>query len=197
MNTIPLFPLKTVLFPQGILQLRIFEPRYLDMVSEAIRTDAGFGICLITSGNEVGAPAECHDIGTLAHIHDWGMSDQGLLRITVIGSNRFRILQKRIRNNLLLEGDVELIDENDDEELPVEYQLISDLLRRIGDRFKLSHLSEQDKYLDAGWVGCRLAEVLPFELNDKQNLLETDNPVERLQQIQRMLQLLSADQNQC
>ena len=197
MNTISLFPLKTVLFPQGILQLCIFEPRYLDMVSEAIRTDAGFGICLITAGNEVGAPAECHDIGTLAHIQDWGMSDQGLLRITVKGSNRFRILQKRIRNNLLLEGDVELIDENDDEELPVEYQLISDLLRRIGDRFKLSHLSEQDKYLDAGWVGCRLAEVLPFELNDKQNLLETDNPVERLQQIQRMLQLLSADQNQC
>ena len=92
---------------------------------------------------------------------------------------------------------MELMDENEDEELPVEYQLISDLLRQIGDRFKLSHLSEQDKYLDAGWVGCRLAEVLPFELNDKQNLLEMDNPVQRLQKIQQMLQLISVDQYKC
>lgn len=196
-NTIPLFPLNTVLFPQGILQLRIFEARYLDMVSESLRTGSDFGICLITKGSEVGAPAECHDIGTLAHILDWGKSDNGLLGITIKGERRFRIMEKRIRRNLLLEGDVELMDENEDEELPVEYQLISDLLRQIGDRFKLSHLSEQDKYLDAGWVGCRLAEVLPFELNDKQNLLEMDNPVQRLQKIQQMLQLISVDQYKC
>jgi len=197
MNSIPLFPLKTVLFPQGILQLRIFEPRYLDLVSESLRTDTAFGICLISRGSEVGAPAECHDIGTIAHIQDWDRNDNDLLRITVKGGSRFRILNRRIRKNLLLEGDVELIDENEDEELPVEYQLISDLLRQIGDRFKLSHLSEQEKYLDAGWVGCRLAEVLPFELSDKQNLLETDDPVERLQQIQQMLQLISTDQHKC
>lgn len=194
MNTIPLFPLTTVLFPLGILQLRIFEPRYLDMVSEALRTSSPFGICLITQGGETGVPAECHDIGTLARILDWGKSDNGLLNITVQGGRRFRILERRIRKNLLLEGDVELIDDHDDEELPVEYQLIADLLRQIGDRCKLPHLSEHEKYLDAGWVGCRLAEVLPFDLKDKQNLLETDDPVQRLQQIQQMLQLMSADQ---
>ena len=197
MNTIPLFPLNTVLFPQGILQLRIFEPRYLDLVSESLRAGSVFGICLIIRGSEVGAPAECHDIGTLAHILDWGSSDNGLLSVTIQGSRRFRILEKRIRKNLLMEGDVELIDENEDEELPVEYQLISDLLRQIGDRFKLPHLGEHEKYLDAGWVGCRLAEVLPFELSDKQSLLETDDPVQRLQQIQQMLQLISADQYKC
>ena len=194
MHNIPLFPLNTVLFPQGVLQLRIFEPRYLDMVSEALRTSSPFGICLISQGSEAGAPAECHDIGTLARILDWGKSDNGLLMVTVQGERRFRILEKRTRKNLLLEGDVELIDDNDDEELPVEFQLISDLLRQIGDRCKLAHLAEHEKYLDAGWVGCRLAEVLPFDLKDKQNLLETDDPVQRLQQIQQMLTLLSADQ---
>ena len=198
MNNIPLFPLNTVLFPQGILQLRIFEPRYLDMVGEVVRTDAAFGICLITRGSEVGgAPAQCHDIGTLAHILDWGKSDNGLLSVTVRGGRRFRIKERRIRKNHLLEGDVELIDENEDEKVPVEYQLISDLLRQIGDRFKLAHLAEHEKYMDAGWVGCRLAEVLPFDLSDKQNLLEADDPVHRLQQIQQMLQLLSADQYKC
>jgi hypothetical protein len=197
MNTIPLFPLNTVLFPQGELQLRIFEPRYLDMVREALRNKTPFGICLISRGSEVGTPAECHNIGTLARILDWGKSDNGLLSVTVKGESRFRIMERRILKNLLLEGDVELIDDIDDEELPVEYQLISDLLRRIGDRFKLSHLSEHEKYLDAGWVGCRLAEVLPFELNEKQNLLETDDPVQRLQRIQQMLHFLSADQHKC
>ena len=196
-NTIPLFPLKTVLFPQGLLQLRIFEPRYLDMVSEAITSGNPFGICLISHGNEVGTPAECHDIGTLARIQDWGKSEDGLLSVTVEGESRFSIVERRIRKNLLLEGDVELIDDQDDEVLPVEYQVISDLLRQIGDRFKLKHLSEEEKYLDAGWVGCRLAEVLPFELNDKQNLLETDDPVLRLERIQQMLQLLNADQYKC
>jgi len=195
--TVPLFPLNTVLFPQGILQLRIFEPRYLDMVSESLTTGGPFGICLISHGNEVGAPAECHDIGTLARILDWDKSDDGLLSITVQGGRRFNILERRIRNNQLLEGDIELIDEHDDEELPVEYQLISDLLRQIGDRFKLKHLSEEEKYLDAGWVACRLAEVLPFELNDKQDLLETDDPVLRLERIQQMLQLMNADQYKC
>ena len=194
MNSIPLFPLNTVLFPQGVLQLRIFEPRYLDLVRETLSASSSFGICLISQGSESGAPAVCHDIGTLARIRDWGKTDDGLLSVTVQGERRFRILERRIRKNLLLEGDVELIDENDDEELPVEYQLISDLLRQIGDRCKLPHLAEHEKYLDAGWVGCRLAEILPFELSDKQNLLETDDPVQRLQQIQQMLQLISAEQ---
>lgn len=194
MITIPLFPLNTVLFPEGVLQLRIFEPRYLDMVTEVMRSDSPFGVCLISRGQEVGEPAHCHDIGTLARIRDWDQSDSGLLRITVQGGNRFHIRARRVRPNQLLEGEVELLDENGDEELPVEYQLISDLLRQIGDRFKLPHLAAEEKYLDAGWVGCRLAEVLPLALPDKQQLLETDDPVQRLRQLQRMLQLLGADQ---
>ncbi|HEY5703241.1 MAG TPA: LON peptidase substrate-binding domain-containing protein [Gammaproteobacteria bacterium] len=191
---IPLFPLNTVLFPEGVLPLRIFESRYLDMVSECLRSDGCFGVCLITSGNEAGTPAECHDIGTFAHIVDWDQGEDGILGVTAKGGKRFRVVEKRLRPNKLLEGDVEIIDENDDEELPVEFQLLSDLLRQIVEKFELTHLSGEEKYLDASWVSCRLAELLPLELEEKQDLLETDDPVQRLAQIQSLLQVLNPEQ---
>jgi Uncharacterized protein, similar to the N-terminal domain of Lon protease len=191
---VPLFPLNTVLFPEGILQLRIFEARYLDMVSESLRTDSSFGICLISQGREVGAPAECHDIGTLAQIIDWGRHDDGLLGITVKGGRRFRILSRQVRKNSLLEGVLEIIDDNEDEELPVEYQLFSDLLLEIAGQFNWPHPPEHEKYLDANWVCYRLAELLPLELINKQQLLEMDDPLKRLQLIQTLLQEVSIDQ---
>jgi len=191
--SIPLFPLNTVLFPDGFMPLRIFETRYLDMVREAMRNESCFGICLISEGKEEGTPAECHDIGTFAHIVDWDQGDDGVLGITVKGGKRFRVIEKRVRSNNLLEGDIQVIDENDEEELPVEYQLMSDLLRQIVDKFELTHLNEQEKYLNAGWVSCRLAELLPLELDDKQNLLETDDPLQRLEQIQSLLQTLTPE----
>ena len=128
MLTIPLFPLNTVLFPEGILPLRIFEPRYLDMVSECLRTNSGFGVCLITEGTEAGGVADCHEIGTLACIIDWHKREDGLLGITAQGIERFRILKKHVRPNQLLEGNVEFIDEDDMEEIPVEYQLMLSLV---------------------------------------------------------------------
>jgi uncharacterized protein len=195
LKNIPLFPLNTVLFPGGILPLRIFEARYLDMISESLRNESPFGISLISKGNEVETPAECYRIGTFANIIDWENGDDGLLGITVQGGMRFRIVDKRVRANKLLEGDVEIMDENDEEELPVEYQLLSDLLRQIAEKFELPHLSDKEKYLDAGWVGCRLAELLPFELDDKQLLLEIDDPLNRLEQIQSMLQAITPDQS--
>jgi uncharacterized protein len=194
LKNIPLFPLNTVLFPDGILPLRIFEARYLDMVSESLRNDLPFGICLITDGNEIGTPSGCYRIGTFAHIIDWGRSEDDLLAITVQGGKRFQIIEKRVRGNKLLEGDIEIMEENEDEELPVEYQLLSDLLQQIADKFELPHLSDKDKYLDAGWVGCRLAELLPFELDDKQSLLEIDDPLNRLEKIQSMLQTITPEQ---
>ena len=194
-NNVPIFPLNTVLFPDGILPLRIFEPRYLDMVSESMRNRKAFGICLITEGNEAGTPAACHEIGTLARITDWDQGQDGLLQITVKGGNRFQIINRRVRNNKLIEADIRIIDDADDEELPVEYQLLSDLLQQIADKYKIENLSDNLKYLDANWVGCRLSEILPFELNEKQSLLEIDNPVQRLSRIQSMLQDLSSETN--
>ncbi len=194
MITIPLFPLYAVLFPDGVLPLRIFELRYLDMVSECMHTGSGFGVCLISAGSEVGDPAECHGVGTLARIVDWEKGEDGLLRITAQGDRRFRVLQKRVRQNQLLEGDVEVIDDDKDKELPVEFQVLSDLLRQIATKFELPFLSEHEKFTQAVWVGCRLAELLPIELADKQILLEMDDPMRRLEQIQTVLQTISPDQ---
>jgi hypothetical protein len=184
MLTIPLFPMNTVLFPGGMLPLKIFEARYLDMISECLRAGKQFGVCLISCGKEVGAAAECYEIGTLAEIVDWDRRDDGLLEIVVEGKQRFRLLEQRERANHLAEGDVQLIDDDDCEELPVQYQLLSDLLRQIAEKFELSYQSDHEKFEDAVWVGYRLSEVLPLESEERQALLEIDNPVNRLQQIQ-------------
>jgi len=194
MSTIPLFPLNTVLFPDGILPLRIFEPRYLDMVSECMRSNSGFGVCLISDGQEAGGMAECHEIGTLARIIDWDNRDDGLLGITAQGLERFRILTKHVRPNQLLEGNVEFIDEDDLEEIPVEYQLMADLLRNIIENFELPYQSEHEKFMDAGWVGCRLSELLPIEPDVRQLLLEINDPILRLKKLQAALEYINTDE---
>ena len=124
---------------------------------------------------------------------DWEQGDDGLLGITVKGESRFRILERNVRKNQLLEGNIEFIDD-DENELPVKFQLLSDLLRQIVEKFELSYKSEHEKFMEAGWVGCRLAELLPLELSDKQELLEIDNPLYRLEQLQLALEDINQDQ---
>src|SRR5512139_2924175 len=94
---IPLFPLHTVLFPGGPLALRIFEPRYLDMISRVMKEERRFGICLIQEGEEVGDAAQPHTIGTLGRISYFNRRSDGLLGITVQGEQRFRILKTEIQ----------------------------------------------------------------------------------------------------
>ncbi len=195
MMTIPLFPLNTVLFPGGRLPLKIFEARYIDMVSECMRTGRQFGVCLISSGEEVGGPAECYKIGTLAKIIDWDKRDDGLLEIIVEGEQRFRLLEKRERLNQLAEGDVQLIDDEDEcEELPVEYQLLSDLLRQIAEKLELSYQKEHEQYDNAVWVGYRLSEVLPLESEERQELLEIDDVMNRLQHIRDTIEDVATEE---
>ena len=128
---IPLFPLNTVLFPGGVLPLKIFEQRYLDMAAACMKEAGTFGVCLIATGEEAGGVAEPHPVGTLAHITDWEMEQLGILQVTVRGEQRFRILEKTIGANNLLRATVEII--NDDGPLPVppERQRLLPLLRRI------------------------------------------------------------------
>lgn len=191
MTNIPIFPLNTVLFPEGILPLRIFEARYMDMIGESMREDKPFGVCLITKGNETGEPAEFHHIGTYAHIIDWEQGNDGLLAITVQGSSRFRVVTSHVRSNRLQEAEVETIDDNDDEELPVQFHLLSEILQQIADKYQINLTDERERYLDANWVGCRLSELLPLDLNKKQQLLEIDDPVVRLDKIQSLLHVIS------
>ncbi|NIV18523.1 MAG: peptidase S16, partial [Woeseiaceae bacterium] len=104
---VPLFPLRTVLYPGGPLPLRIFEPRYIDMVSKCIASDSPFGVLLIKSGTETG-PATTYDIGTLARIIDWYQGSDGLLGITAIGEQRFRLKASSREPDGLAIGEVEI-----------------------------------------------------------------------------------------
>ena len=188
---IPLFPLHTVLFPDGLLPLRIFEPRYLDMISWCLRNDSPFGVCLIREGREVGEVAKIYEVGTLAHIVDWNRRDDGLLGISVRGGQRFRVMTSAERADRLLEGDVSLIPEETPVPLPEEYHgmssLIVQVLSQIGGLYREIPLSTEDSV----WIGNRLAELLPMTFSQRQYLLELEDPVERLRCVDEMLTALS------
>jgi uncharacterized protein len=189
---IPLFPLNTVIFPEGELPIRLFEPRYIDMVSECLRKDSGFGICLIEEGEEAGLPAKFFPMGTEVKIIDWDRTDDGLLGITVKGQQRFKVESFDLQQDNLCVGDVTYLDE-DEELMPDEYQNFSALLKEIGNRYELPFLTEEsERFEDANWVSERLAELLPFEMSSKQALLEMDNALHRFDYMQSLLEKIDA-----
>jgi len=185
---LPLFPLHTVLFPGGPLPLRIFEPRYLEMVSRCLRTDTGFGVALIRHGREVGEVALTHEVGTVARIVDWHQRHDGLLGVSSRGEARFRILSTEVQPNQLTVARVELWPEAAHLALPNRHLPLADLLRRLLDQAGHLYADVPRRFGDADWVGCRLSELLPLENGRKQALLEMDDPLERLE---RLLALLS------
>lgn len=188
---IPLFPLKTVIFPEGELPLKLFEPRYIDMVSECLRMDSGFGICLIEEGEEVGLPARFFPMGTYVKIIDWDKTEDGLLGITVKGERRFKVEHFEIQSDNLYRGEVTYLDE-DDELIPDAYQNFSALLKEIGSRYELPFLNESERFDDANWVSERLAELLPFEMSAKQALLEMDDALHRFDYMRSLLEKIDA-----
>jgi len=186
-QTIPLFPLNTVLFPQGPLPLRIFEPRYLDMVSRCLKTNTGIGICLIQDGAEVGAAAQTYDIGTLSNITYWHRRPDGLLGITVRGVERFRIVSRSIEPSQLILAEVETIPNDPSVALPKAYQTLSQLLRSIIEQLDAPYTTMEMRFDDAAWVGGRLVELLPLRLSQKQYFLQLDDPLERLDRLRAVL----------
>lgn len=179
---IPLFPLHTVLFPDGYLKLRIFEQRYIDMVRECSLRDCCFGICLINNPEKSNRPANHMKIGTTAEICDFTTLDDGLLGITAQGRQRFIIQKTRMRENGLLMAEVETLDEAGFIDLPNEYFVLSMITGRFMEQIGHNYPSFQPQQLqDANWVGYRLSELLPLDNIEKQVLLEIDDPLERLQ----------------
>ena len=186
---IPLFPLNTVLFPTGRLQLRLFEPRYLDMVSRCLRSNSGFGVCLIRKGNEVGKAVDFFAMGTYATITDWDQMDDGLLGISVSGERRFRVKRSEIQQDKLCLAEVSWFDDNE-QCLPVSYQGFADLLKEIANRYQLSLADEH--FGEANWVSQRLAELLPFDMSVRQTLLEMDCALNRFDYMQELLEEINA-----
>ena len=187
-NELPLFPLRTVLFPGGQLKLRVFESRYLDMVKQCARSDSGFGICLILDGSEVGTPAIPAAFGTRARIVDFYSQPDGLLGLQVQGEARFHVLRTRVKDNGLIVANVEMLDEPAAQPVAPEHGLLSTLLERLIERFGGDHAqAARACYDDSRWVGYRLAELLPFTDTERQELLQCGDQHARLERIVRRL----------
>ncbi len=184
---IPLFPLRTVLFPGGVLPLKIFEQRYLDMAAACLKDNRPFGICLIDSGEETGNAATPHPVGTLAEIGNWEMEQLGILQITALGRKRFRIIDNHVGNGQLREGRVEIMADNSPQALPVERQRLLPLLMRIVNDLGKERVPEPHRYDDAEWVGYRITEILPIQNLAKQKLLELEDPLARLEILEKYL----------
>ena len=186
MVKVPLFPLRTVLYPGGPLPLRIFEPRYLDMISGCIKSDSPFGVLLIRDGSETG-PATTYDVGTLARIIDWYQGSDGLLGITAIGEQRFRLISANRRPNGLNIGEIELLGPEDHFSLPEEYKPLAQILEGVLDDLGRLYESLDRQYDDAGWVGYRFAEILPISPEQKQSWLEANDAMQRLHLVKEVL----------
>lgn len=178
-----LFPLNTVLFPGGPLALRIFEPRYLDLVSRCLREGRGFGVVRLDAGREAGGPADFSDLGTEARIVDFSRLEDGLLGITCLGQQRFRVLEAWRQPDGLNVGRVEDLPADPPVALPAEYAFMEEILQRILPELGDLYESVPHHFGDAAWVGHRLSEMLPLETADKQALLEMDDPVARMAEL--------------
>ena len=183
---IPLFPLRTVLFPDGPLPLRVFEPRYLDMISRCLRSDSPFGVLLLLAGSEVGA-ARTETIGTLARITDWYQGSDGILGITAVGTGRFQLLAMDQQPDGLYVGSIALLEPEPAFRLPHEYQPMAEMLQVILDDLGKLYGDLPRRFDDATWVGCRFAEILPMPLQQKQHCLALTDAIERLEFVRPML----------
>lgn len=189
-----LFPLHAVLFPQGVLPLKIFETRYLDMVSNCMKTKTDFGVVLIKSGQEVGAAASPEMVGCSAHIVHWDASQDLLLTIRVEGVRRFRIVATRVTGQPMgqqLEARVLYLDERSSESLPIKYVACASALQLITEdmaqQASAAWFARPYQFADMGWVANRWSEILPIPLAARQKLLELDDAESRLAIIDQYL----------
>lgn len=204
LQELPLFPLNSVVFPGGALPLRLFEPRYLDMVKDCMRNEHGFGIVLIKSGQEViqkigqkvgqkvgqevSSAAEVYKTGTECRIADWETLPDGLLGITAYGECRIQIEQTRIQPNQLLVGEIQHLPDNPEVDLPEEFEVMKTMLQKIITQVGAPYTGLPAAYGKAGWVGARLTELLPLQSATKQRLLEIDDHLVRLYHLKEAMQ---------
>jgi Lon protease-like protein len=187
---IPLFLLDTVLYSGGRLELRVFETRYMDMVKECLRTNMPFGVCLLERGEEVATPQTAgvpQRVGTLAQIADWDMPQLGILNLVVHGGERFRILAHRVMPSGLVRAAVEMLPQPPVTPIPGDYARLVPMLRALLEALEDAP-PPPHRFFDAAWVADRWAELLPLPLAARQEILELDDGVARLDAIYRFLE---------
>jgi Lon protease-like protein len=189
---LPLFPLRTVLFPGGVLPLKIFEQRYVDMAKDCLAQERPFGVCLITLGEEVsrqGAPPpEFAAIGTLARIASWDMPQLGILHVLTVGGTRFKVQSHALQASGLFVGQVSEIAAEPSVAVTQAQQPLVRLLELIAARVGPQNFPADANYSDASWLGYRLAEFLPLPLQVKQSMLEINDAGVRLAVLTKFLQ---------
>jgi len=202
LHSLPLFPLGTVLFPGGVLPLRIFEVRYLDMIGKCRKADAPFGVVSLTSGSEVrkaGADVESFAaVGTLAVIREFDSPQSGLLQIECVGTHRFRIRSTELQKHGLWVAEVEAVLEDAALEIPEDLRHTATALRRLVDTLEERRrvqgaeavrlpVGEPYRFDDCGWVANRWCELVPMQLELRQRLMELDSPLMRLELVSDLL----------
>lgn len=201
-KTIPLFPLGTILFPDGIIPLKIFEARYLDMIKRCFREGTPFGVISIIKGksdspeidDQASVQKSFSDIGTLAFIEDFDPVQPTVYMTRSIGTQRFKLLSARQESDGLWVGDVEMLDNDRSTPVPPEHQKVADLLHEMIEVIQTQNLIEEPLFRapidpnDCGWVANRLAELLPLSLSVKNHLLGQTNPRIRLDLITEIIE---------
>jgi Lon protease-like protein len=195
LDGLAIFPLSTILFPGGILPLRVFETRYMDMVRECMKEDRPFGVCQITRGTEAGVPAEHEQVGCLARITQWDMQQLGLLHLRVTGLRRFRVLEHYVEKSSLIRANVALIDDDPEVPVPKDLHCCRDLVKQLVAQLEKEEPRQERRlvsgpycYDSASWVSNRLCEFLPIPPKAKQKLMELDEPLTRLYLVKQYLE---------
>jgi uncharacterized protein len=188
---LPLFPLSTVLFPAGPLPLRIFEPRYVDLVRRCMKTDSGFGVVLLVKGSEAGTGAATVTaaIGTEARIVDFDQLEDGLLGLTCIGQQKIRVLSTWTQADGLNLAEIEDIPAEPDVPVPLDCVRLRAVVERVWPDLGATYRYVPSRFGDAGWLANRLAELAPLEASVRQSLLEIDDPVARLRVLAPLIEV--------
>ena len=197
MASIPLFPLNTILFPDGHLPLQVFEVRYLDLVKRCIARGEEFGVVSLLEGSEIRVPdkqATLSAAGTMARILDWTAPLPGLLQISCIGTTRFQVRSAEQLKHGLWMAEVDEVAEDMVVPIPTEQQNVANALGSLIRSLQKKQISTANMPLappyrldEAGWVANRWCELLRLDLEEKQRLLLQENPVLRLELIQDVL----------
>lgn len=187
---VPLFPLNSIILPRGKIPLKLFEPRYIDMLSHCLKEDRGFVVVLLREGVENARKAAFYDIGTYVRIIDFQQLDSGLLGITVEGESKAAVVKSWQQADGLNLADVECLLDEPACEVPERFSELQLVLKALVRHPMVRQLDMSISYNDARDLGWRLTELLPLDHQEKQRLLELQDPLQRLERLQVLLDAL-------
>ncbi len=198
MIELPLFPLSSVLVPHGRMSLQIFEPRYLDLVRDCMKSGTPFGVIWIRQGSEISvrgrAAPDLGDWGTCANIVDWDQLPNGLLGITIEGGDRFDLYETSTRNNGLVVGEVDMRDPPRPEAHRPDWQPLLDVLRSLETHPHVQRMNLQVDYGDAWQIAYTLLQLLPLEEAHKYELLGLDDIESLMGELDTLLNQISGEE---